>query len=99
VIGDRMQPEDRTTPFRQINATDQFLLVLNGGDHMIFSGRRTRGVEPKPSDPRHLDIIRMGSIAFWDAYLLGDETARAWLTEGGFAAAVGGDGSFEMKLK
>jgi dienelactone hydrolase len=98
-VNARMSPEDRQTPYRQIATTDQMLLVLSGGDHMIFSGRRTRGVEPKPSDPRHLDIIRMGSIAFWDAYLLDDQGARKWLTKGGFAEAVGKDGTFELKLK
>jgi dienelactone hydrolase len=98
-VNARMSPEDRTTPYKQISATDQFLLVLAGGDHMIFSGRRTRGVAPKPSDPRHLDIIRMGSIAFWDAYLLDDSAARKWLTKGGFAEAVGKDGTFEQKVK
>jgi dienelactone hydrolase len=94
-----MSPEDRTTPYKHISTTDQLLLVLAGGDHMIFSGRRTRGVAPKPSDPRHLDIIRMGSIAFWDAYLLDDSAARKWLTKGDFAEAVGKDGTFELKLK
>lgn len=96
-LGRGFEAADRQTPFRRISTTDQFLLVLEGGDHMIFNGR-TRG-RAKPGDARHLDLIRMGSIAFWDAYLLGDAEAFAWLAGGGFAAEVGSEGKFEQKIR
>jgi hypothetical protein len=43
--------------------------------------------------------IRMSSLAFWDAYLKGDEHARAWLAGRGFQEALGAEGTFEKKLR
>jgi hypothetical protein len=43
-------------------------------------------------------LIKMGSIAFWDAYLKGEVEAKAWLSRG-FAGVLGEDGVFEKKLK
>jgi hypothetical protein len=40
----------------------------------------------------------MASLAFWDAYLREDATAKRWLAGGGFATALGEDGDFETKL-
>jgi hypothetical protein len=96
-IGDTHAAE-RRIPFDRIAGTDQFLLVLNGGDHMVFSG------SPRPTaagdkDPAFLDLILMSSTAFWDVYLRGDTAARAWLTHGGFEKALGAEGKFEKKLK
>lgn len=99
VVGNGATPETRQLPFRNISTTDQYLLVLDGGDHMLFSGVRTRGVAAKPTDAAYLALIRMGSIAYWDAYLMGDEPARKWLQDGGFAGALGKQGTFEMKVK
>lgn len=99
VVGNGATPETRQMPFRNISATDQYLLVLDGGDHMLFSGTRAVGVPSKPTDEAYLALIREASIAYWDTYLMGDETARKWLQEGGFAEALGKQGTFEMKLK
>lgn len=99
VVGNGATPESRQKPYRNISTTDQYLLVLAGGDHMLFSGVRTRGVAAKPTDAAYLDLIRMASIAYWNAHLMGDASARKWLQEGGFAEALGKRGTFEMKLK
>jgi len=45
------------------------------------------------------DLIRQGTIAFWDAYLKGDAKAKSWLARGGYAAELGKDGNFEEKLR
>ena len=88
-------PADRRIPYDNISLADQYLLILEGGDHMVFSGVRRGGDGTK--DALHHELIRMGATAFWDAYLREDEAARAWLAEGGFAQTLGEAGSFEAK--
>lgn len=88
-------PADRRIPYDNISLADQYLLTLDGGDHMVFSGVRRHGDGTR--DALHHDLIRMGSTAFWNAYLREDNAARAWLAEGGFAQALGEAGSFEAK--
>lgn len=86
---DRRIPYDRTT-----HAT-AYLLVLKGGDHMVFSGRARH--RAKPTDALFHAIILKASDAYWDAYLKHDATALAWLEYGGFEAYLGASGTFEQK--
>lgn len=89
----QMQPEDRLTPFRTIGDVEQYLLVLEDAVHMTFSGRNAGYAKLE----RHHDLIKMASLAYWDAYLRGDAEAKSWLAEGGFAAELGQDGKFQRK--
>lgn len=89
-------PSDRQIPFQSIPAAGQYLIVLNGGDHRIFGGRE-RMDGARPTDARHLSLIRQASIAFWDAYLLDDPAALTWLRDGGAAAELGTDATFAMR--
>jgi predicted dienelactone hydrolase len=89
----RMDPADRQIPFRTIDDVEQCLLVLEDAVHMTFGGRR----EGYDTLQRHHELVQMASLAFWDAYLRGDQDAKKWLREGGFAAALGEDGTFETK--
>jgi len=90
--------EDRRLPFDHSKGSDQYLIIFNGGDHMIFSGRgRLPGNRLK--DARFQELIRAASTAFWDAYLKGDAKAKAWLDGGGFEKVMGRDGTLEKKLK
>ena len=91
-------PSSRQFPFRSITNADKFLLVFNGGDHMVFSGRAFGG-EPRPNDPRFHALIQKASLAYWDAYLLGKADAKSYLTGGAFARDLAADGSFEFRLK
>ena len=88
-----MKPEDRQRPFRIIDNVEQYLLVLQDGVHMTFSGRDA-GYDKLE---RHHDLVRMAALAYWDAYLRGDREAKQWLKNGGFASALGSDGTFETK--
>lgn len=74
-------PWGRTIPFQHIEAPDQFLVVINGGDHMLFSGRRLAEGRPEPNDLAHTRLITEETIRFWRAYLLGDRQAAAQLCE------------------
>jgi hypothetical protein len=56
----------------------KYEVVLDRGEHSAFTDR------PLPSDteqrnPNHHCVILALSTAFWDAYLRGDEAAKAWL--------------------
>jgi dienelactone hydrolase len=73
----------------------QYLVTFQGGDHMVFSGRLL-GVRAK--DPLFQGLVLQGTTAFWDAYLKGDVAAKAWLAQGGYAAALGKDGKLEEKV-
>jgi predicted dienelactone hydrolase len=89
---------ERRLPFDYSQGSDQYLITFQDGDHMIFSdhprlfGRGTH-------DARFHELISLSTTVFWDAYLKGDPVARAWLTGGGLAKALGKDASLEMKLK
>lgn len=94
-----MDPADRLFPFQNIQGARQYLLVLEGGDHMVFSGRDPvagRSVSPDRY-PRYHDIICQGSLAFWEATLNNDAQAKAWLEGGAFARYVAGDGAFDFR--
>lgn len=75
---------------------EQALLILNGGDHMVYNGSRGQlGDNPKRKD--HENIIKIAALAYWDAYLKNDQAARAWLLEGGFASWMSGEGAFTFR--
>ncbi len=89
--------KDRRIPFDNINTTDQYLVILEGGDHMIFNGRVGRMVAPNPKDDAWKDLITRGSVAFLDAYLKDDAKALVFLRNefGDQAKALG---VFEKKI-
>jgi predicted dienelactone hydrolase len=88
------KPEERRLPFDHIHGADQFLLTLNGGDHMIFAGRTTTLT---PEKEKHFkELICESSTVFWDAYLKGDAKGKAWLTND-FKTVLAADGTFEIK--
>ncbi len=57
---------------------DQYLQVLEGGDHMVYNGTRGKLAE-NPLRDQHEKEILDASYAFWQAHLKGDEGAKAWL--------------------
>lgn len=87
---------DRQIPFRNIPAPGQYLIVLKGGDHGVFSGERRAGREVATDAAYHRLICEM-STAFWDAYLMDDASARAWLRDGGAAQELGDSAAYEMR--
>ena len=59
---------------------EQYLKILKDGDHMVYNGTRGKlSVNPKRDE--HEAIIKLASLAFWDAYLKDDERAMKWLSE------------------
>ena len=89
-------PQERRLPFDHSNHADRFLITFKDGDQMIFSGRaRMRGGE---KDAAFQKLICIASTAFWDGYLKGDASAKAWFEGGGLQGVLGEMGTFEMKL-
>jgi pimeloyl-ACP methyl ester carboxylesterase len=84
---------ERLRPFLHTKHAPAYLLVFEDGDHMVFSGRLT---ESRASDKEFQARVLSGSTAFWDAWLKDDKDARAWLDDGGFLAAVGKLGTFDL---
>lgn len=79
----------------EYGVTPAFLLELEDGDHMVFVGSRGMlGENPKRAE--HEMILRVASLAFWDAFLKDDTAALAWLAEGGFADWLP-EGGFESR--
>lgn len=70
--------------FEAAQGPDQYLLVLDGGDHMVFAGSRG-GLKENPKRETHERIICETSLIFWNAHLRQDKTAQDWLSGKGAA--------------
>jgi len=92
IVGDTTAGE-RLRPFRHTKRAPAYLLVFEGGDHQVFSGRLAGS---RATDPEFQARVLAGSTAFWDAWLKDDASARQWLEDGGFAASLGRLGTFEL---
>jgi predicted dienelactone hydrolase len=90
------EPADRRIPFDHVAAADQHLVIFREGDHMVFSGRAAPGSD-RPRDAVLQPLILESTTAFWDAYLKRDPKAKAWLTGGGWKAALGDNATLEQK--
>lgn len=84
---------ERLRPYRHTRHAPAYLMVFEGGDHMVFSGR-LKGV--RPTDSEFQSCILSASTAFWDACLKDDSDARHWLEDGGFSSVLGKLGTFEL---
>ena len=56
----------------------KYELVLEGAEHSAFGDRPLPG-DSETRNPNHHRAVLALSTAFWDAYLLGDKSARQWL--------------------
>ena len=91
--------KDRRVPFDRIAGAEKFFINFEGGDHMIFSGRFVKGSnEQRKMDADFQRCIKQSSLAFWNAYLKNDDTARAWLSGKGLAEYLGKLATVEVKL-
>jgi predicted dienelactone hydrolase len=91
-------PEDRMRPFGLIDNPDQYLIVFEGGDHMVFSdhSRRMRGRDAA-RDASIQRLIRLSSLVFWEAHLRGSPEAMEALKAGRVAAALEGAALWKTK--
>lgn len=82
--------------YEHADKAEQALLVLQDGDHMVYNGSRGK-LADNPKRNVHEDIIKIATLAYWDAYLKNDSAAYKWLTGGDFTTWLGDDGTFLHK--
>lgn len=82
--------ERRLNVFRHARTPDQYIFILQDGDHMVFNGSRGQ-LGDNPKRDRHEEIIKMLSLAWWDWHLKGNQSAHEWLTGEGVQAFLGDD--------
>lgn len=70
--------ESRLLVYPALPPGDKYELVLDGAEHSAFGDRPLPG-ETGRRNPNHHRVITALSTAFWDAYLRGDDAAKAWL--------------------
>jgi predicted dienelactone hydrolase len=71
-------PATRLAVFPALPRGSKYELVLDGAEHNAFGDRALPG-EARPRNPNHHRAVLALSTAFFDAYLRGDQAARAWL--------------------
>lgn len=96
VIGNAT-PAQRRVAFDHTRHAPAYLLTLKDGDHLVFAGVRRKWRGGGEHDAEYHRIICIASTAFWDATLRGNDAAKRWLEQGGFAALLGGAGTFEQR--
>ncbi len=91
------QAYQRRLPFDYVSTADQYLITLNGADHLTYSGH-TRRSSAAAGDAMFQRLIAETSAAFWDAYLKQNDAAKNWLAGGGVKGYLGAAGWAEKKL-
>ena len=91
------QASQRRLPFDYTAGVDQYLVTLQGADHMTYSGH-LRPSRNGRDDVRFQRLIALSSTAFWDAYLKDNAEAKAWLAGDGLRTLLGAAGTVEKKL-
>jgi predicted dienelactone hydrolase len=68
----------RLAVFPALPPDHKYEVVLDGAEHSAFTDRALPG-DTDSRNPNHHRVILALSTAFWDAYLLDSEAAKAWL--------------------
>ena len=97
VVANGSTPDNRLVPFQNMRPPAKYLLVLRGGNHMVFNGVPGLARLDGAREAVIFNFSRAASTAFWKAHLLGDGIARAWLTREGLGRELGADGEFLFK--
>ena len=90
-------PEERRLPYQFMRGPDKYLLVLAGGDHMVFNGQPRERKWSNQNLVVHAPWIERTTLTFWKAYLKGDAVAKAELTGGALRDALGANGEWFAK--
>lgn len=92
----REHPELRRFAFDALPPGDKYLVNIKNVQHHAFTDTDPYyGGDPR--DPRHYGWIEEVTLAFFNAYLNGDEAARTWLKNDELQKATGGEVMQEHK--
>ncbi len=89
--------EERRIAYDHIRKSDQYLVILDGADHMVFGAGRKR-IAPGHDDANQQAIVADVSTKFLDAYLKHDKAAIQWLRGSGAKTELTGKGTYEFKM-
>lgn len=91
----------RRIAFDHAAGVDQYLVIFSGPDHMAWSGGPVEGGRAERADnPPAREKVKAIGLAFWNAYLRNDASARAWLAGEGARSYLGdGVASYETKSR
>lgn len=87
-------PEARQNPFKMMNKSDQYLVVFEDADHMVFAAQR-RGNKFSELDLRIMDSTAKTSVEFFKKYLYEVKSA---IDEDDFSDSLTAQNKFERKL-
>ena len=82
--------------YENAKGSNQHLLILKDGDHMVYNGSRG-GLGNNPKLEEHKDIIKISALAFWDSYLKNMNEAREWLQGSSYKNYLGKEGEYRNK--
>ena len=89
--------EDRRIAYDHISKSDQYLVILDNADHMVFGAGRHR-IAPGHDDANQQAIVQEVSTKFLDAYIKHDKASLQWLRGSGAKTELTGKGTYEFKL-
>lgn len=88
-IEESQDPALRLAPFRESSNPSSYLVVLDGADHMAFSGRLPVSPERRENYRRWHTLMAEATTRFLDATLRADRKAKAWLDGDGLRSMLG----------
>ncbi len=92
------QAGQRRIPYDSISCNDQYLVVFEGTDHMIYAGHPFPFIPRTKNDgPYQVSIARI-STNFWNAYLKSDPEALAYMMSRNVTGLLDGLGRIERKF-
>ena len=91
-----MDMKSRLAVYPALPPGGKYELVLYGAEHSAFSDWALPG-DSLERNPNHHRVILALSTAFWDAWLLGDAAARAWLDGTGPSTVMEPKDSWQRK--
>ncbi len=100
VLNDGTEAAHRMLPYQHMPVGDKYLVVYDGGVHMIFGGQNTAGRRSMAvRDVAIQQDVKASTLAFWNAYLKNDAGALKWLTyaRGGFRDTLASADRFDTK--
>ena len=97
-IEESTDPAMRLCPFRESTNSPSYLVVLDGADHMAFSGRLPTLDAAKRKDyARWHAMLAEATTRFLDATLRADRAARSWLDGDGLIQEFGAAAKVERR--
>ncbi len=96
VVND-VTPEQRQQVYPALPPGGKYELVLFEGEHHAFTDREINPATQNPRNPAHHPEITALSTAFWEAWLLGDVSARGWLDGEGAVSTLQPGDTWQLK--